>query len=49
MVLAHDFAVLYACIGVGVAIHIGIGNFGGAISSAVYRTKDQPRYVLGRE
>ncbi|KAF8303429.1 MFS general substrate transporter [Clavulina sp. PMI_390] len=33
--------------GIGMALQIGIGNFGGAISSSVYRTKDQPRYILG--
>ncbi|KZT26010.1 MFS general substrate transporter [Neolentinus lepideus HHB14362 ss-1] len=33
--------------GVGMALHIGIGNFAGAISSNVYRTKDAPRYMVG--
>ncbi|KAF8303430.1 MFS general substrate transporter [Clavulina sp. PMI_390] len=33
--------------GVGMALQIGIGNFGGAISSSVYRSKDAPRYILG--
>ncbi|KAH9923112.1 MFS general substrate transporter [Amylocystis lapponica] len=33
--------------GVGMALHIGIGNFGGAIASNIYRTQDEPRYVLG--
>jgi hypothetical protein len=31
------------------ALHIGIGNFGGAFASNIYRTRDGPRYVLGRE
>jgi hypothetical protein len=31
------------------AVHIGIGNFGGAIASNIYRTQDAPRYILGRE
>src|SRR5882762_6208794 len=31
------------------AVHIGIGNFGGAIASNIYRSQDVPRYVLGRE
>ena len=34
--------------GVGMALQIGIGNFGGAIASNIYRTQDAPRYVLGR-
>lgn len=33
---------------VGMALHIGIGNFSGAISSNVYRTQDAPRYIIGR-
>ncbi|KAF8486591.1 MFS general substrate transporter [Gautieria morchelliformis] len=33
--------------GVGMAIHIGIGNFSGAISSNVFRTVDSPRFILG--
>ncbi|KII95429.1 hypothetical protein PLICRDRAFT_98827 [Plicaturopsis crispa FD-325 SS-3] len=32
---------------VGMALHIGIGNFSGAISSNVYRTQDAPRYIIG--
>jgi hypothetical protein len=35
--------------GVGMALHIGIGNFSAAIASNIYRTRDEPRYVLGRE
>jgi hypothetical protein len=34
--------------GVGMAFHIGVGNFAGAIAANIYRTKDSPRYVLGR-
>ncbi|KAI0043339.1 MFS general substrate transporter [Auriscalpium vulgare] len=33
--------------GVGMALHIGIGNFAGAIASNVFRTQDEPRYILG--
>ncbi|KAL5478623.1 hypothetical protein ACEPAI_2808 [Sanghuangporus weigelae] len=33
--------------GVGMAVQIGIGNFGGAIASNIYRTQDAPRYVIG--
>jgi MFS family permease len=33
--------------GVGMALHIGIGNFGGAIASNIYRTRDHPRYIYG--
>ncbi|KAF8427633.1 MFS general substrate transporter [Boletus edulis BED1] len=33
--------------GVGMAIHIGFGNFGGAIAANVYRTRDSPRFILG--
>lgn len=35
--------------GVGMALHIGIGNFSGAIASNIYRTRDHPRYIYGRE
>ena len=34
---------------VGMAIHIGIGNFGGAIAANMYREQDSPRYILGRK
>ncbi|KAL0946276.1 hypothetical protein HGRIS_012528 [Hohenbuehelia grisea] len=33
--------------GVGMAVHIGVGNFGGAIASNIYRTQDSPRYIVG--
>jgi len=33
--------------GVGMALHIGIGNFSGAIASNIYRTRDHPRYIYG--
>ncbi|KAI0033011.1 MFS general substrate transporter [Vararia minispora EC-137] len=33
--------------GVGMALHIGIGNFSGAIASNVFRAQDAPRYILG--
>ncbi len=32
---------------VGMALHIGLGNFGGAFASNFYRTQDAPHYVLG--
>ncbi|KAH8703055.1 MFS nicotinic acid transporter Tna1 [Talaromyces proteolyticus] len=31
----------------GMAIHIGIGNLGGAMASNFYRTQDAPKYILG--
>lgn len=31
------------------ALQIGIGNFGGAVASNVYRSQDGPRYLVGRE
>ncbi|CCL99898.1 uncharacterized protein FIBRA_01923 [Fibroporia radiculosa] len=33
--------------GVGMALQIGIGNFGGAIASNIYLSEDAPRYILG--
>ncbi|KAJ3714828.1 major facilitator superfamily domain-containing protein [Lentinula raphanica] len=35
--------------GVGMALHIGIGNFSGAIASNIFRTQDKPRFILGRK
>lgn len=35
--------------GIGMAVHIGIGNFSGAIASNIYRTRDAPRFALGRK
>lgn len=35
--------------GVGMAVQIGIGNFGGAIASNIFRSQDAPRYILGRK
>jgi hypothetical protein len=34
--------------GVGMALQIGIGNFGGAFASNIFRARDGPRYILGR-
>lgn len=34
--------------GVGMALHIGIGNFSGAIASNIYLSRDAPRYIMGR-
>lgn len=33
--------------GVGMALHIGIGNFSGAIASNVFRSQDAPRFIIG--
>ncbi|KAF9234655.1 MFS general substrate transporter [Melanogaster broomeanus] len=33
--------------GVGMAFHIGIGNFSAAIASNIYRSQDSPRFILG--
>ncbi|TFY59400.1 hypothetical protein EVJ58_g5799 [Rhodofomes roseus] len=33
--------------GVGMAFHIGIGNFSGAIASNIYLSHDAPRYIMG--
>ncbi|KAF5375707.1 hypothetical protein D9615_009368 [Tricholomella constricta] len=33
--------------GIGMAIHIGVGNFSGAIAANIYRSQDAPRYILG--
>ncbi|EIN14719.1 MFS general substrate transporter [Punctularia strigosozonata HHB-11173 SS5] len=33
--------------GAGIALHVGIGNFGGVVASNIYRTQDAPKYVLG--
>ncbi|KAF9234650.1 MFS general substrate transporter [Melanogaster broomeanus] len=33
--------------GVGMAFHIGFGNFSGAIASNIYRSQDSPRFILG--
>ncbi|KAL0570470.1 hypothetical protein V5O48_011485 [Marasmius crinis-equi] len=32
---------------VGMAFHIGVGNFSGAIASNVYRDIDKPRFIVG--
>ncbi|KAG2124869.1 MFS general substrate transporter [Suillus clintonianus] len=33
--------------GVGMALHIGIGNFSAAIATVIYRSQDSPRFILG--
>lgn len=33
--------------GVGIAMHVGFGNLGGAIAAFTYRSKDTPRYFSG--
>ncbi|KAG6907011.1 hypothetical protein DXG01_010914 [Tephrocybe rancida] len=33
--------------GIGMALHIGIGNFSGAIACNIYRAQDSPRYIPG--
>jgi len=33
--------------GVGMAIVIGIGTFGGAIAAIIYRSQDSPRFIIG--
>ena len=35
--------------GIGMALHIGIGNFSGAIAANIYRERDSPRFRLGRK
>ncbi|KAH7878132.1 uncharacterized protein C8R40DRAFT_1167531 [Lentinula edodes] len=34
--------------GIGMALHIGIGNLSGVIASNIFRMQDKPRYILGR-
>lgn len=34
---------------VGMAFHIGFGNFSGAVAANIYRAQDSPRYILGRK
>lgn len=33
--------------GIGMALHIGIGNFSGAMACNIYRGQDSPRYIIG--
>jgi len=33
--------------GVGIAMHVGFGNLGGAIAGFTYQAKDKPRYLPG--
>jgi MFS family permease len=33
--------------GVGIAMHVGFGNLGGAIAGFIYRSQDSPRYLVG--
>ncbi|KAF8998075.1 MFS general substrate transporter [Hymenopellis radicata] len=32
---------------VGMALHIGLGNFGGVVAGNIYRSQDSPRFILG--
>ena len=34
--------------GIGLALQIGLGNFSGAIACNIYRSQDEPKYILGR-
>ncbi|KAJ7495975.1 MFS general substrate transporter [Mycena galericulata] len=34
--------------GIGMALQIGTGHFGGAFASNMYRTQDKPRFLVGR-
>ncbi|KAJ3924508.1 MAG: hypothetical protein NXY57DRAFT_908020, partial [Lentinula lateritia] len=43
--LGNNLCGQYKC-GVGMALHIGIGNFSGAIASNIFRTQDKPRFIL---
>ncbi|XP_006457726.1 hypothetical protein AGABI2DRAFT_182882 [Agaricus bisporus var. bisporus H97] len=33
--------------GIGMALHIGIGNFSGVFASNIYRSQDSPRFIIG--
>jgi sugar phosphate permease len=33
--------------GIGMAVHIGVGNFSGAMASNIYRSRDSPRFLVG--
>ncbi|KAI9738788.1 MAG: hypothetical protein M1834_008295 [Cirrosporium novae-zelandiae] len=44
--IANNLSPLYKR-GAGMAIHIGIGNLGGAMASNFYRSQDSPQFVLG--
>ncbi|KAJ6477042.1 MFS general substrate transporter [Mycena sanguinolenta] len=33
--------------GIGIAFQIGIGHFGGTFASNMYRTQDEPRFIVG--
>ncbi|KJA21329.1 hypothetical protein HYPSUDRAFT_140840 [Hypholoma sublateritium FD-334 SS-4] len=33
--------------GIGMAFHIGVGNFSGAIAANIYREQDSPRFIIG--
>jgi len=33
--------------GIGMAMHIGIGNFSGAFAANIYRSRDSPRFLVG--
>jgi len=35
--------------GIGMAVHVGFGNIGGALACNFYRAQDSPRFVFGRQ
>jgi len=45
--LGNDLAGQYKR-GIGMAIHIGVRNFSGAIAANIYRSKDSPHFRVGR-
>ena len=35
--------------GIGMSIHVGFGNLGGALACNFYRARDSPRFIFGRQ
>ena len=35
--------------GIGMAVHVGFGNLGGALAPNFYRAQDSPRFIFGRQ